>query len=369
MLALFSVVVTAALAIGFGPQTLTYLATLGPLPIVLAAVGAIGLALAFDFVNGFHDTANACATIVYSGVLRPWVAIGMSALLNFLGAILVGTTVALFITSVIPLHTVTLPLILAVLLAGLFWNVITWWKGLPVSSTHCLIGSLVGGGLAAAGASGITWAAFYKALIALAVSPIIGFVVALIIGAIAHKLVPDAEAESETSWKHKVLPWLQILSSASVSFSHGSNDGQKTMGIITLILATQFAALGYSTTHVPFWVVLAAASAIGLGTATGGWRIMETVGKKLSHKSMSPKHGSAAEITTAVTVFTSSFIGVPVSTTHVLTSGVVGATWGIHGRKHINPSTLKSIVLAWLLTLPVTAVLAAIAYQVTSRLI
>ena len=192
-------------------------------------------------------------------------------------------------------------------------------------------------------------------------------VLAFLIGLLANKLVPELDEEGENdapTWKHKLLPWMQILSSASVSFSHGSNDGQKTMGIITLILASQFAAFGYTTTHVHFWVVLTAATAIGLGTATGGWRVMETVGRKISHKAMSPKHGSSAELTTALTVFSASWLGVPVSTTHVLTSGVVGATWAIHGKKYTNTSTLMSIGLAWLLTLPVTAALAAAIYFV-----
>jgi PiT family inorganic phosphate transporter len=330
---------------------------------------AIVLAVGFDFVNGFHDTANACATIVYSGVLRPWVAIGMSATLNFLGAALVGTTVALFVTGVIPLAAVTLPVLLSVLLSGLIWNVVTWYKGLPVSSTHCLIGSLVGGGIASAGLSGVTWGAFEKTLIGLAISPVIGFIVAFAVAWVLNRIIPDeVDANGTIKSRTKLLSVLQVISSASVSFSHGANDGQKTMGVITLILATQFASLGFTTHHVPFWVVALAASAIGLGTAIGGKRVMETVGRKLSHKAMNSKHGSAAEMTTAATVFTASWLGVPVSTTHVLTSGVVGSTMAMHGAAACNVSTLKSIGLAWLLTLPATAALAWALFQVISRL-
>jgi inorganic phosphate transporter, PiT family len=329
------------------------------------AISAIVLALAFDFVNGFHDTANAVATVIYSGALKPRVAIAMSATLNLLGAMLVGTTVAMFITSVVPAAAVSLHLVIAVLLAGLAWNIVTWWRGLPVSSSHCLLGSLVGAGIAAAGFSGINPLALEKALVALLVSPIIGFAMAYAItwvmrmcfdrAALTREAVPLNDPARRPSWFNKALPWMQILSSASVSFSHGGNDGQKTMGIITLILATSFASAGYSTAHVPFWVVVAAAAAIGLG----GGRVIRTVGEKLSSKRIDAAHGCAAEVTTAVTVFGASFIGVPVSTTHVLTSAVVGGTEGLYGRGHSNLSTMKSVFLAWVLTLPVCATLAA----------
>lgn len=337
----------------------------------IIAIGAIVLALIFDFVNGFHDTANAVATVIYSGALKPRVAIAMSATLNLLGALLVGTTVAMFITSVVPVGVVSLHLVVSVLLAGLAWNLVTWWRGLPVSSSHCLLGSLVGAGVAAAGYGGINPASLEKAIVALIVSPIIGFIAAYILTwTLARVLSIGAKAavvetsekdfsRQKVTWFKKALPWLQILSSASVSFSHGGNDGQKTMGIITLILATSFASLGYTTTHVPFWVVVAAASAIGLGTAIGGGRVIRTVGEKLSNKKIDAVHGCVAEFTTAATVFTASSMGVPVSTTHVLTSAVVGATEGLYGRGHTNMSTMKSVLLAWLLTLPVCGALGA----------
>lgn len=334
---------------------------LGGMPLGEAlAIGAIILALAFDFVNGFHDTANACATIVHSGVLSPWKAIGMSATLNFLGAVTVGTGVALFITGIIPIHDVSLSVIWAVLLAGLLWNIGTWYLSLPVSSTHCLIGSLLGAGFAAS-SGGLILTPFWKALAALIVSPIVGLLVAYAFGWLIHKFVGDEDSDEKT-WKHKLLPWAQILSSASVSFSHGANDGQKTMGIITLILATQFASHGYDVHSVPFWVMVAAAAAIGLGTAIGGQRVMETVGKKLSHRRMTPKHGSSAELTTALTVFVATKLNVPVSTTHVLTSSVAGATWSLHGIKHINREVFKGIIKAWIFTMPATAVMAASIY-------
>lgn len=332
------------------------------------AIAAIVLALAFDFINGFHDTANAVATVIYSGAMKPRLAIAMSAFLNFIGAVTVGTTVAMFITHVIPLEVATLALIVAVLLAGVIWNLLTWWLALPVSSSHCLLGSLVGAGIAAAGLSGVNLEALYKALIALVVSPIAGFLIALAVAYLLKRLV-GADAEKRSPAVKRVLPGMQILSSAAVSYTHGANDGQKTMGVITLILATQFASHGFTLTHVPFLVVIGAAAALGLGTAIGGGRVIRTVGEKLSLRPIDPVHGCAAELTTAATVLSASLVGVPVSTTHVLTSSVIGGTYGLHGPGHSNMSTMKKVIYAWLLTLPVTAVMSAGLYLVLKHLI
>jgi PiT family inorganic phosphate transporter len=323
------------------------------------AVLCIILSFAFDFVNGFHDTAHAVATIIYSGAMPPWMAIGMSAVLNFAGAVLVGTSVAHFVASTVPMGIVTPPMILATLLAGLFWNIITWLKGLPVSSTHCLLGSLAGAGFATAGLEGFSHPAIYKALVALVVSPLIGFVLALALAWCFKLLLNKTSAGGKRGGKEsksvqRTFKTLQILSSGLVSFTHGSNDGQKTMGLITLILATQFASYGYSIDTVPLWVKLGAAAAIGLGTAIGGWPVIRTVGEKLSHKGIDPVHGCSTEFMTALTVFLASKAGVPVSTTHVLTSGVVGATYGLHGAGHANWHTLKKVGLAWVITLPLT---------------
>lgn len=367
----YGTVLISAATIAFlvSPWGIAWMESLGPLRMVVPVVIAVILSLAFDYVNGFHDTANACATIVHSGVLSPSWAIGISATANFLGALLIGTTVALFITGVVPIPLVTMPLLLSVLIAGLIWNLLTYFKGLPVSSTHCLIGSLVGAGLAAGGTAGVTWWALGKALIGLVLWPIAGLTVALLVGWIAGKMVPHDEdnEEAEETWKNKIMPWVQVGSSAALSFSHGSNDGQKTMGIITLILATQLPTLGYTTAAIPLWVMVSAAFAMFLGTAVGGYKVMETVGKKISHKAMTPTHGASAELTTAATVFTASWLGFPASTTHVLTSAVFGATCSLHGKKHANMSTFSSVLKAWVLTMPVAAIMAALLYQVFSR--
>lgn len=335
---------------------------------ILAAIAilCIGLALAFDFVNGFHDTANAVATVIYSKALKPRTAILMCAFFNFLGALLVGTSVAMFITSVVPLGSVTLPLLVSVLVAGLTWNLLTWYVALPVSSSHCLIGSLVGAGVAANGIHGLNLVAFYKAVVALLVSPAVGFGVCLALAALIAYAVKKLEAKNINA--RKPLPYLQIASSAALSFSHGSNDGQKVMGIITLILATQFGSLGYTTDHVPFWVVAAAAAAIGIGTTTGGWRIIKTVGEKICNKDIDPIHGCASEISTAAIVFGASHLGVPVSTTHVLNSSVMGGTVALHGKGELNAGTLKNVLLAWILTLPVTALMAGSLYLLFSTM-
>lgn len=330
---------------------------------------AILLALGFDFVNGFHDTANAVATVIYTKALKPGVAIVMSGILNFLGALIVGTAVAEVITKIIPPGTVTLTIVVAVLLAAVLWNLITWWYGIPVSSSHCLIGSLFGAGVTAAGVGGVEWHELKKVLLALLVSPLTGFVAGAIFTWAALQLSKDKENPGGSEQKHpRLMRWLHILSSASVSFSHGSNDGQKTMGIMTLILATNFAAFGYTTHDVPLWVKASAATAIALGTIIGGWRVIRTVGTKISRERLSHAQGFGASMSTAVIIGIASHIGAPISTTHTLSSAVAGGTIPVHGLEKLNVTTLKLILLAWILTLPVAALLASGSYFALSHL-
>ncbi len=326
---------------------------------------AIVLALAFDFVNGFHDTANAVATVIYTKALKPNVAIVMSGILNLLGAIMIGTAVAQVITKIIPEETVTLPIVVAVLLAAVLWNLITWWYGIPVSSSHCLIGSLFGAGVTAAGMEGVSWHELQKVLLALLISPLIGFGAGALFTWLALQLSKDKDNPGGNEQSHpKLMRWLHILSSASVSFSHGSNDGQKTMGIITLVLATHFAAQGYTSNVVPLWVMLAAATAIAAGTIIGGWRVIRTVGTKISRERLSHAQGFGASMSTALIIMIASAIGAPISTTHTLSSAVAGGTIPMHGHEKLNPKTLKLILLAWVLTLPVAAGLASLCYAI-----
>jgi PiT family inorganic phosphate transporter len=330
---------------------------------LVVAVGAIALALAFDFVNGFHDTANACATVIYTKALKPNVAIVMSGIVNFLGALLVGTAVAEVITKIIPEKTISLTIVVAVLLAALIWNLITWWYGIPVSSSHCLIGSLFGAGITAAGAAGVTWHELFKVVTALLVSPLIGFVAGAVTTWLALKLESAQAKDGHPSDTHpKIMRWLHILASASVSFSHGSNDGQKTMGIIALILGTKFAQYGYSAHVIPIWVMAAAALAIACGTIIGGWRVIRTVGTKISKERLTHAQGFGASMSTAVVILIASHIGAPISTTHTLSSAVAGGTLPVYGASKLNLKTLQLIVLAWVLTLPIAALLSSLCF-------
>lgn len=325
------------------------------------ALVAVALAYAFDFANGFHDTANAVATIIYTRAMRARSAIIMSGLLNFLGAVVVGTAVAMIITEVVPADVVTIRLILAALIGGLMWNLGTWFYGLPVSSSHTLVGSLVGAGLAASWLSGVQWESLTKIILSLLISPILGIALAWIVTRITLPLVGRSTFGGKTPADHpKALRWMTILSGAAVSFSHGSNDGQKTMGVITLVLIAEF---GHpESAGVPLWVVVTAAAAIGLGTMIGGWRIIRTVGEKISQVGITPVQGFSAQLSAALIILIGSRIGAPVSTTHVLSSAVAGSTIGQHTRKGLNFKVVSNILLAWLITLPATAAMAALIY-------
>ena len=335
------------------------------------ALITMGLAYAFDFVNGFHDTANAVTTIIYTKAMKARDAIIMSGVLNFLGAVLVGTAVAMIITKVIPEGKVTTELILAALVGGLIWNVGTWYQGLPVSSSHTLVGGLFGAGLAANWLSGVHWAALTQIVLALLVSPVLGMGLSLIITRVSRLLsdrfVTTKEYYLSDTYVNGGNPptsfrWMTIVCGAAVSFSHGSNDGQKTMGVITLILIAEF---GHSpTAGVPLWVVITAAAAIGVGTMIGGRRIIRTVGEKIGHAAFTHVQGFGAQFAAAVIILLGSRFGAPVSTTHVLSSAVVGATISEHTHKGVNTKTVSSILLAWLVTLPAAALLAALAYIV-----
>jgi len=336
----------------------------------IVAALAIFLALGFDFVNGFHDTANAVATVIYTKALKPGVAIVMSAVLNFLGCLLVGTAVAQVITKIIPAETVTLPIVVSVLLAAVIWNLITWWFGIPVSSSHCLIASLFGAGVCANGLKGVEWSELYRVIAGLFISPVLGFFAGWLMTWVTlkiskeHEKSPEEKAADKTAAKKKpnIMRILHVVASASVSFTHGSNDGQKTMGIITLILGTHFA--GYTTNVVPLWVMAAAATAMALGTIIGGWKVIRTVGTKISRERLSHSQGFGASMSTALIILLASAYGAPISTTHTLSSAVAGGTIPAHGKDKLNPKTVKLLASAWILTIPVAATLSAICYSI-----
>jgi inorganic phosphate transporter, PiT family len=327
----------------------------------LVLLVVLGLAVAFDYINGFHDTANAIATSVSTRALAPSWAIGMSAVANFFGA-LTGTAVAHTIGSgLIDAHTGESQSVIAAALVGaIIWNLITWRLGIPSSSSHALIGGLLGAALISAGIG--SWqidGVFNKVLVPLVGSPIVGFTLGLLLMA----LIFNVFRRAHPGRLNALFRRLQVLSAAYMAFSHGSNDAQKTMGIMTLALVT---AGVIPTFEVPLWVILVAASAISLGTMAGGWRIIRTMGTKVVK--LDPVHGFAAETTAATVIFGASHFGMPVSTTHVISSAIMGV--GSSDRlRTVNWSVGRSIVTAWILTIPASGFSAAIAYLVLNPLL
>jgi PiT family inorganic phosphate transporter len=319
----------------------------------LTLIAVLGLAVGFDYINGFHDTANAIATSVSTRALKPGYAIAMSAVANFVGA-LTGTAVAHTVgAGLIDTQVESQSVIAAALVGAIIWNLITWRLGIPSSSSHALIGGLLGAALISAGFG--SWqidGVINKVLVPLIGSPIVGFTLGLLLMGLIFNVFRRAHPGRLNS----VFRRLQVLSAAYMAFSHGSNDAQKTMGIMTLALVTAGVIPSF---EVPLWVILLAASAISLGTAAGGWRIIRTMGTKVVK--LDPVHGFAAETTAASVIFGASQIGMPVSTTHVISSAIMGV--GSSDRlRTVNWSVARSIVTAWILTIPASGFSAAIAY-------
>jgi inorganic phosphate transporter, PiT family len=323
---------------------------------LLVLIVIVALGLAFDFINGFHDTANAIATSVATRVLTPGQAVLMASSLNVVGA-LTGTAVATTIgKGIIDPEVSTQQLVAAALLAAIAWNLVTWWHGIPSSSSHALVFSIVGAGTAAAGTEAIQVDGVTKVLRGMVFSPLLGFAGAFLLLFGLLWLV----ARRRPARVNRVFGRLQIGSAAFMAYSHGSNDAQKTMGVITLALASYHGWSG-DEFDVPLWVVLAAAAAMGLGTAVGGWRIVRTMGLKVVE--LRTIDGFAAETAAATVIEVASRLGIPVSTTHVISSAILGVgstrslsavRWGIAGR----------IVSAWVITIPACIVLAWIVYSV-----
>jgi inorganic phosphate transporter, PiT family len=326
----------------------------------LTLIVVLGLAVAFDYINGFHDTANAIATSVSTRALKPGWAIAMSAVANFAGA-LTGTAVAHTVgAGLIDTNVESQSVIAAALVGAIVWNLITWRLGIPSSSSHALIGGLLGAALISAGFS--SWqidGVVNKVLVPLVGSPIVGFTLGLLLMALIFNLFRRAHPGRLNA----VFRRLQVLSAAYMAFSHGSNDAQKTMGIMTLALVTAGVIPSF---EVPLWVILIAASAISLGTMAGGWRIIRTMGTKVVK--LDPVHGFAAETTAASVIFGASHFGMPVSTTHVISSAIMGV--GSSDRlRTVNWSVARSIVTAWILTIPASGFTAAVAYLILNPLL
>ena len=320
----------------------------------------VALALAFDFINGFHDAANSIATIVSTRVLRPQWAVLWAAFFNFIAFLFFGLHVAntigkgLIIPSVLDVHVVC-----AAIVGAIVWDIVTWYYAIPSSSSHALIGGLAGAAVAKAGLSALMTDGFIKIGLSIVLSPLIGFLLSYVMMTIVVLLFRRAPAHKA----NRLFRGLQFFSASLYSLGHGGNDAQKTMGIIAVLLFS--AGLLGPTFHVPLWVVLACHTAMGLGTLFGGWRIVRTMGMRITK--LRPVGGFCAETGGALTLFMATGLGIPVSTTHTITGAIMGVgavnkfsavRWGVAG----------SIVWAWILTVPASSFVAAVAWWILTRL-
>jgi len=318
-------------------------------------IGLIGTALVFDFLNGLHDAANSIATIVSTRVLRPSLAVFWAAFFNFIAFLVFGLTVAETVgKGIVQPEIVTAGVIFAALCGAIVWNVVTWLLGIPSSSSHALIGGLVGAAVAKSGFEAVVWSGFLKTSAAIVLSPMLGFVLALVlVGAVSWIFVRKTPLAVDTLFRT-----LQFGSAALYSLGHGGNDAQKTMGIISVLLYSQgYMPKGF---YVPLWVVLSCQGAMAFGTLFGGWRIVHTMGSKITR--LTPMRGFCAETGGAITLFLATWLGIPVSTTHTITGAIVGVG-AARRTSAVRWNVAQSIVFAWVLTLPAAALIAAAAYM------
>ena len=322
--------------------------------------GLIAVALLFDFLNGLHDAANSIATIVSTRVLRPQYAVLWAAFFNFVAFLVFGLNVAHTIgTGIIDPSVIDTQVIFAAMVGAIVWNIVTWALGIPSSSSHALIGGLVGGGMAKAGISAAVWSGLSKTLAAIVLSPVIGFALAMFLVA----GVSWVSVRSTPFTVDRAFRVLQFASASLYSLGHGGNDAQKTMGIIAVLLFSQ-GKLG-AEFYVPFWVVLACQASMALGTLMGGWRIVRTMGLRLTK--LTPMQGFCAETGGAITLFMATALGVPVSTTHTITGAIVGVG-AARRASAVRWNVASSIVYAWVITIPAAALVAAVTYWAVSLL-
>jgi PiT family inorganic phosphate transporter len=338
-------------------------------PLLLLVILVVILALAFDYSNGFHDAANSIATIVATRVLRPTQAVAWAALFNFLAAFMLHTGVAKTVgKGIIDTSIVDVYLILSCLVGAVGWNILTWYFGLPTSSSHALIGGLIGAALVKAGPGALMWTDLSKTLAFILIAPALGMTLGILSNTIATWMLQHAAPGPVHWWSRR----LQLVSSALYSLGHGANDAQKTMGIIAALLVSMRSQVpelqnlpdwvmpAPNWTELPLWIILAAHTAIALGTLSGGWRIVRTMGMKLTE--LNPTSGVCAETAGAITLFVATNLKIPVSTTHTITGAIVGVgasrrlsavRWGI----------AASIIWAWVLTIPAAATVSALVYS------
>jgi PiT family inorganic phosphate transporter len=326
----------------------------------LTTVALIAVALLFDFLNGLHDSANSIATVVATRVLRPVTAVAWAAFFNFIAFLVFGVHVAATISNgVVEPHLVDPTVVFGALAGAIVWNVLTWRLGIPSSSSHALVGGLVGAAVAKAGPAAVIWSGLGTIGAAIVLSPMIGMLLALTLTV----LVTWIFVRSTPFAVDRRFRVIQFVSSSLLSLAHGGNDAQKTMGIITVLLYSQGHLTG--AFHVPLWVVLSCQAAMALGTFSGGWRIVRTVGSRVTR--LTPVQGACAESGGAVALFAATYLGIPVSTTHTVTGSVIGVgaarrlsavRWGI----------TRHILIAWVITLPASGLMAALCYWVARML-
>ena len=326
-----------------------------------ALIGLVIVALAFDFLNGLHDTANSIATLVSTRMLRPRYAVIWAAFFNFIAFLVFGVHVAQTIgVGIISPEVMDAQVIFGALVGAIIWNVITWWACIPSSSSHALIGGLVGAGATKAGVGAIVWSGLLTTGAFIVLSPLLGFFLALLlILAVSWGFVRANPRSAEP-----VFQWLQFGAASLISLGHGGNDAQKTMGIIAVLLFSQ-GLLG-NEFYVPFWVVITCQAAIALGTLIGGWRIVKTVGSKITR--MTPVQGCCASAGGAIMLFVATYLGIPVSTTHTVTGAVIGVG-AARKVSAVRWNIATNIVVAWIITLPASALMAALCYVAVRSLV
>ena len=321
-------------------------------------VGLIGVALLFDFLNGLHDAANSIATIVSTRVLRPQYAVAWAAFFNFIAFLFFGLHVAQTIgTGIVAPDVVTPHVIFGALMGAIAWNLITWGLGIPSSSSHALVGGLVGAGVAKAGFGVIVWHGLLPTIIAIFASPMVGFILGLLlILMLSWMFIRKTPFAVDSNFRR-----LQFVSASLYSLGHGGNDAQKTMGIIAVLLYSQ----GYlnGEFHVPFWVVISCQAAMAFGTLFGGWRIVKTMGSRITR--LTPMQGFCAETGGAITLFAATWLGIPVSTTHTITGAIIGVG-SARRASAVRWNVASNIVVAWFVTIPASGILAALFYWLSS---
>ena len=320
-----------------------------------ALVALIFVALAFDFLNGLHDAANSIATVVSTRVLRPQYAVIWAAFFNFIAFLFFGLHVAQTVgTGIVAAEVIDAAVIFGALMGAICWNLLTWWLGIPSSSSHALIGGLAGAGMMKAGLTAIVWSGLGVTAAAIVLSPLLGFLLALVLVLI----VSWAFIRSTPSAVDNTFRTLQLVSAALYSLGHGGNDAQKTMGIIAVLLYSQ-GFLG-AAFYVPFWVILTCQAAMGLGTLFGGWRIVHTMGSKITR--IHPVQGFCAEAGGAITLFLATYLGIPVSTTHTITGAIIGVG-AARNVAAVRWNVASNVVFAWIVTLPATALFGSVFYE------